>query len=183
MSTWVVNHVPEMLLYQGQTINKFGLDRTGTVDYQFNKQGFRSHVDFNFVPDYAFFGCSLVFGIGVPYNSIFPNMFDRVHNYGIAGNYNNDDIFSIIKNYLNSLAYNDLTKKFVYWTDRNTESLDRYSKQLSDQGFIQAFCGDKTPYKNCFAGFPAVDADVSKTHMGAKTHLGTYKLLCNLFNQ
>jgi hypothetical protein len=183
MSTWVINHVPGMIQYQGQTINSFGLDRTETIDYQFNKQGFRSTVDFDFVPDYAFFGCSLVFGIGVPYKSIFPNMFDQSHNYGIAGNYNNNDIFLIIENYLNSSAYSNSAKKFVCWNNRNIESLDHYSQILSEQGFIQIFCGDKMPYKNCFSAFPDVDFDASGTHMGVKTHLITYKLLCNLFNR
>jgi len=183
MSTWVINHVPGMIQHQDQTINCFGHDQTETINYQFNKQGFRSNVDFNFVPDYAFFGCSSVFGIGVSDKFIFPNMFNRSHNYGVAGNYNNDDIFLIIENYLNSMAYSNSTKKFIYWTNRNTESLDYYSQKLSEQGFIQAFCGDKMPYKNCFASFPNIDSDISGTHMGAKTHLITYKLLCNLFNQ
>jgi hypothetical protein len=183
MPTWVTNHVPGMIQYLGQTVNQFGLDQTGTIDYQFNQQGFRSATDFNFVPDYAFFGCSSVFGIGVANNYIFPSMFPQTHNYGIAGIYNNDDAFLIIDNYLHSAAFNKSTKKFVYWTNRNTESLDSYSKQLSQLGFIQAFCGNKMPYSNCFSGVPDIDADVSNTHMGAATHLITYKLLCKLFKQ
>jgi hypothetical protein len=183
MSNWVTNHVPGMIQYQGQTVNRFGLDQTGTIDYQLNQQGFRSPTDFDFVPDYAFFGCSSVFGIGVAHNDIFASMFPQSHNYGLAGAYNNDDAFLIIDNYLHSSAFNKSAKKFVYWTNRNTESLDRYSRQLSELGFIQSFCGDRMPYKNCFPGIADVDADVSATHMGPATHLITYKLLCKLFGQ
>ncbi len=183
MSAWVTNHVPGMIRCQGQTVNQFGLDQTGIIDYQFNQQGFRSLVDFDFVPNHAFFGCSSVFGIGVAYNYIFPSMFPLSHNYGLAGIYNNDDAFLIVDNYLHSSAFNKATKKFVYWVNRNTESLDLYSRQLSKLGFIQAFCGDKMSYKNCFSGVPNVDADVSNTHMGISTHLITYKLLCKLFKQ
>lgn len=183
MPTWVINHVPGMLQHRGQTVKQFGLDQTGTIDYQFNQQGFRSPVDFDFVPDYAFFGCSSVFGIGVAHDHIFPSMFPRSHNYGLAGKYDNDDAFLIIDNYLHSSAFSNSTKKFVYWTDRNTESLDLYSKKLSELGFVQSFCGPKMPYNNCFSGVPNVDTDVSLTHMGVNTHLITYKLLCNLFKR
>ena len=183
MPAWVTNHIPGMIQFQGQVVDQFGLDHTGTIDYQFNQQGFRSPIDFDFVPDYAFFGCSSVFGIGVAHNHIFPSMFPQSHNYGLAGNYNNDDAFLIINNYLHSSAFSNSAKKFVYWTDRNTESLDLYSRQLSKLGFIQAFCGDKMPYNNCFSGVPNVDADVSGTHMGTNTHLITYKILCQLFKQ
>lgn len=183
MSAWVINHVPGMIKHQGQTVDRFGFDQTGTVDYHFNQQGFRSLTNFDFVPNYAFFGCSSVFGIGVAHQSVFSNMFDHAHNYGLAGDYNNDDVFMIIEQYLQSSAYSDATKKLVYWTDRNTQYLDRYSQQLSEQGFVQLFCGPKLPYKNCFVGFPSVDQDASGTHMGAKTHLTTYKLLCSVFNR
>jgi len=183
MSTWVINHVPGMIKHQGQTVDRFGFDQTGTVDYQFNCNGFRSRVDFDFVPDYAFFGCSLVFGIGVPHEHVFANKFDHAHNYGLAGDYNNDDVYESIQRYLKSLAYSESTKKFVYWTDRNTEHLQDYSKQLSELGFIQAFCGPKMPHANCIAGFPSVDLDASGTHMGIKSHLTMYKLLCSLFSQ
>jgi hypothetical protein len=183
MSTCVSNHVPGMSQHKGQTINRFGLDQTGTINYQFNQQGFRAPVNFNFVPDYAFFGCSLVFGVGVQYDCAFPTMFAQSHNYGLAGEYNNDDIFLIIENYLNSNVYNSLTKKFVCWADRNTENIDNYSNQLSQQGFIQLFCGDTMPYKNCFAMLSNIDVDASHTHMGTNTHLTIYKLLCSLFNR
>lgn len=170
MSTWVTNHISVMIQQQGQTVDRFGLDQTGTIAYQFNQQGFRSPVDFDFVPGHVFFGCSSVFGIGVAHDHIFPSMFPQSHNYGLAESYNNDDAFLIIDSYLHSSAFSKSAKKFVYWTDRNTESLDSYSRQLSKLGFIQAFCGERMPYKNCFAGVPDVDADVSNTHTWVSKH-------------
>jgi hypothetical protein len=178
---WVNNHVPNMIQHIGQTLDKFGKDRTGLVKYQFNQQGFRSPVDFNFVPEYVFFGNSLVFGIGVAYEYTFPGMFNFSHNYGLAGNYNNDDIFKIIENYLNSDVYSSKTKKAVVWTNRNEENVNSYSKQLSEQGFVQLFCGDLMPYKNCFRAVANIDFDVSGTHMGIKTHLATCRLLSESF--
>jgi len=180
MLNWVTNHVPRMIQHKGQTINQFGKDQTGTINYEFNQQGFRSPVDFDFIPDHAFFGNSLVFGIGVAYEYTFPGMFNLSHNYGLAGSYNNDDTFIIIENYLSSDAYSSKTKKAVVWTNRNDENIDSYSKQLSEQGFVQLFCGDLMPYKNCFRAVANVDSDVSGTHMGIKTHLATYRILRSL---
>ena len=183
MLNWVTNHVSGMIQHKGQTIDKFGKDQTGTINYQFNQQGFRSPIDFDFIPNSAFFGCSLVFGIGVAYEYTFPGMFNLSHNYGLAGDYNNNDAFITIENYLNSDAYSSSTKKFVCWTNRNEENIDVYSKRLSQEGFVQLFCGDLMPYKNCFRAVGNVDFDVSGTHMGIKTHLATYELLCSLFNE
>ena len=73
MPTRVTNHVYGMIQHKGQTINQFGLDQTGTINYQFNQQGFRAPIDFDFIPNYAFFGCSLVFGIGVSREYTFPS--------------------------------------------------------------------------------------------------------------
>ena len=62
MPTPILNHVPGMIKNQGQIIESFGKDCTGQINYQFNQQGFRGILDFDFMPEYAFFGCSLVFG-------------------------------------------------------------------------------------------------------------------------
>ena len=181
MTNWVNNHVPKMTQCKGQIVDKFGQDNTGTIRYEFNQQGFRAPVDFDFIPNYAFFGCSLVFGIGVEYKHTFPAMFNLSHNYGLASTYNNDDTFITIENYLKSDAYSSSAKKFVCWKPYNEENIDSYSKALSEQGFVQLFCGDLMPYKNCFRALANEDFDVSGTHMGIKTHLSTYKLLCTLF--
>jgi hypothetical protein len=61
--------------------------------------------------------------------------------------------------------------------------IHRQGQTINQFGFIQAFCGDKMPYKNCFSSVPNVANNVSNTHMGVATHLITYKILCQLFKQ
>ena len=55
-----MNHVSGMQKCQGLTVDTFGKDTTGKVLYTFNKQGFRSQIDYVTSPSVAFFGCSLV---------------------------------------------------------------------------------------------------------------------------
>ena len=181
--TTLINHVPGMLQYQGSVSNQFGKDSTGKINYKFNQQGFRSDIDFDFVPDYAFFGCSLVFGIGVAADNVFSSYFDNSQNYGIAGVYNNDDVYIIIDKFLKSDLYAQHTRIAVVWTNRNDENLDSYYHTLKNYDIKHFFCGEKLPYNNCYAMPRNLDNDVSSTHMGSKTHQFFYKLLWSLFNQ
>ena len=179
----VVNHVPGMLQYQGGVSNQFGKDSTGKINYKFNQQGFRSDIDFNFVPDYAFFGCSLVFGIGVTVENVFSSYFISSQNYGLAGTYNNDDVYIILDAFLKSDLYSQHTKIVVVWTNRHTENLDTYYHNLKDYDIKHFFCGEKLPYNNCYAMLKNLDNDVSATHMGPKTHQFFYKFLWSLLNR
>ena len=181
MSEYVINHVAGMIELAGKTVNKFGKDSTGTIKYTFNNQGFRSDRDYVDVPDYAFFGCSLVFGIGVDNNQLFANMFNNSHNYGLAGTYTNHDIFQVIEKF--NQTYNNNVKKVVCWTDRDSHLLSNYSPALADLNFYQFFCGDVLHYQNCFKMLPDVDRDVSQSHMGVNSHKQMYKVLCALFKQ
>jgi hypothetical protein len=165
------------------TVYQFGNDNTGLVEYTFNSQGFRSSQDYVIVPNYAFFGCSLVFGIGVPIDQVFTSYFTHSHNYGIAGNYNNNDIFQSIQDFINSELYSCDTKLIIVWTDRNTEWIDNYYQQLKSYNVIHFFCGKVLSYQNCYAMIPQLDTDISGTHMGAKTHRTFWKVLSNLCNQ
>lgn len=178
----LINHVPGMLQCRGSMSNRFGKDSTGKINYKFNQQGFRSNVDFDFIPDYAFFGCSIVFGIGVPLENIFSSYFDNSQNYGIAGGYDNNDVYIIIDKFLKSDLYSPHIKIAVVWTDRNNENLDTYYRKLKDYDIKHFFCGEKLPYDNCYAMLGNLDNDVSMTHMGSKTHRFFYKLLQALFN-
>lgn len=182
MSEYVINHVPGMIELAGKTVDKFGKDSTGSIQYSFNNQGFRSLFDYCDTPDYAFFGCSLVFGIGVNEQQTFAGMFANSHNYGLAGSYTNQDVFKVIQNF-DQIYSNPAIKKVVFWTDRDQHLLLDYSPELVKKGFIQFFCGELLPYQNCFQMIPQVDMDVSQTHMGSKSHAMMYKILCALFNQ
>ena len=182
MSTTVINHVPGMNLCAGKTLSKFGKDQTDKITYTFNQQGFRSLIDFNYIPTYAFFGCSLVFGIGVQMEQTFPYMFENSQNYGIAGVYNNHDTFKLINNFINSELYSEKTKIAVVWHVRDPHNLDSYYQHLQKYKILHFFCGKRLKHERCYSVFPNLDYDISNTHYGPKSHLAFYKLLCALFN-
>ena len=172
-----------MLQCRGSMSDRFGKDSTGKINYKFNQQGFRSDIEFNFVPDYAFFGCSLVFGIGVTVENVFSSYFINSQNYGLAGAYNNDDVYIILDAFLKSDLYSQHTKIVVVWTNRHTENLDTYYHNLKDYDIKHFFCGEKLPYNNCYAMLKNLDNDVSTTHMGPKTHQFFYKFIWSLLNR
>ena len=47
------------------TVNKFGNDETGLISYKFDEYGFREGNDYENNPYIAFFGVSLLYGIGI----------------------------------------------------------------------------------------------------------------------
>ena len=171
-----------MMAKQGKCTNRFGLDSTGVIQYQFNRQGFRATKDFDFIPDYAFFGCSLVFGIGVPENVTFPYLFKNSQNYGLAGLYDNADVMLVLQNFLKSDLYRDYVKIVVVWHKRQDQLLSQYYQLLKDFNIIHFFCGPVLPYKRCYR-FPLnQDFDASGTHPGIKTHKFLCKALNSLFH-
>lgn len=184
MSVELINSpVIPMWNNRSATVQKFGKDQTGTVDYQFNSQGFRSNVDYNFVPDYAVFGCSIVFGIGVPLKDTFAGQFESIHNYGLASNYDSTDCFNVVQQFVSSKWYNENTKMAVIWTDRGQEILPEYVEKLQQYRMIHFFCGNRLNLANCYSVKSNLDLDVSGTHPGPRTHKFIYKLLCPLFDR
>ena len=177
-----MNHVPDMKKCQGLTVDTFGKDTTGRILYTFNKQGFRSQIDYVISPSVAFFGCSLVFGVGVDQDKIVTSYFTDSHNYGLAGNYNNQDTYQIIKRFTASRLY-DNTPMIVVWHSRGNENLNQYYNDLKSFNIYHFFCGQKLQESNCFAMIQNIDADVSETHMGPKTHKLFFKIVCALLNQ
>jgi len=179
----IANHVVEMSRLNGSQVYKFGLDATGKICYKFNSQGFRSEVDFDVVPKYAFFGCSMVLGIGVPVDQTFAYMFENSQNYGIAGNYNNFDVFSLVKKFLDSSTHTKNTKIAVIWHARDSDNLESYYEQLTPHKILHFFCGEPLPYELCYPVLPNIDYDVSNTHYGPKSHRAFWRLLSSLFDQ
>jgi hypothetical protein len=172
-----------MIEKKGTCTNHFGKDNTGTVHYQFNQQGFRASKDFDFVPDYAFFGCSLVFGIGVSENLTFPYLFKNSQNYGLAGSYDNSNVMTVLENFLQSSLYRDPVKIAVVWHKRQDEMLSEYYQRLKDFDIIHFFCGPALPYKRCYRTPTNQDFDVSNTHPGIQSHRFIWKTLDSLFRQ
>ena len=182
MSVDLTCHVPGMQQYRNQQLDQFGKDTTGQVQYTFNQQGFRSQVDYNTSPSVAFFGCSLVFGIGVSQDKITTSYFANCHNYGLAGQYDNHDTYQTIKRFTASKLYCN-TPMIVVWHSRDSENLDQYYDDLKNLHIYHFFCGTPLPHHNCFAMIKHTDTDVSQTHMGPASHQFFYKITCALLNQ
>lgn len=183
MSADVINSpVAKMWQNRSSRVQTFGKDQTGTVDYCFNSQGFRSNVDYDFVPEYAFFGCSIVFGIGVPQKDIFAGQFNSVHNYGLASNYTNTDCFNTIEQFVKSKWYNQETKLAVIWSDRDQDLLPTYIEKLQPYRMIHFLCDNQLTLDNCHTLKSNFDYDASNTHPGPKTHKFIHRVLCHLFN-
>jgi hypothetical protein len=175
--------VDSMWQNRSTTVGKFGLDQTDIIKYCFNSQGFRSQVDYDFVPDYAIFGCSIVFGIGVDQKDTIAGQFDSVHNYGLAGNYNNTDCYNVIEQFVNSKWYTPHTKMAVIWTHRDQEILPQYIEKLQKYHMIHFFCGDCPDLPGCYKFISNLDHDVSLSHPGPKTHRFIHQSLCQLFDR
>ena len=168
---------------RGQTVNSFGLDQTNLVTYTFNQQGFRSNIDYNNPPQIALFGCSLIFGVGVEHEHVTASLFQNCYNYGLAGTYTNSDIAKTVENFIHSDLYSSNVKMAVVWTNRDEDLLDSLYQNLEPFNIQHFFCGKKLNHKNCYKFIPAVDKDVSGTHMGPLTHKIFYRTLCTIFNQ
>ena len=168
---------------KGTTVREFGRDRTGQISYTFNQQGFRSNREFDFVPDYAFFGCSIVVGIGVPIEKTFASQFENSQNYGVCGNYDNSHILDIILNFSNSACFRPQTKLFVLWTNRDSNNLLDFYRRLEHLNITHMFCGPRLDQDKCYSMITNVDWDVSGTHPGEKTHQILYKMICPALNR
>lgn len=179
----MINHVSDMYNLRGQTVDKFGLDHTGCIKYRFNQQGFRSNLNFDATPKHALFGCSLIFGIGVNNSDTVASLLPNTYNFGLAGRYNNNDIYQTIVNYVNSDLYSLDTKMCVVWTNRDQQSLPYTVANLAHLNLYHFFCGNIVPGIKCFKFIDQIDYDISRTHMGPKTHAVFAKILWALFNQ
>lgn len=172
----------DMWQHRGQTVTQWGRDRTNLVQYCFNSQGFRSTAEYDFIPRYAFFGCSITFGIGVAQTQSFAGLFDHSHNYGLAGDYTNADILDVLVQFLRTDIYSPDTKLCVVWSDRDQEHLPAMLVQLQEYPLEHFFCGTKPSGPRMWKFPPQIDTDVSGTHPGPLTHKFFYNVLCSIFN-
>lgn len=166
--------------HRGQTVKTWGKDSTGLIDYQFNQQGFRSPVAYESSPRWAFFGNSVVFGIGVRWEQTLVAQFESSQNFGLSGNYMNHHSVTNLLNFVNTNLYTDQTKVVFFWIDRDElleQMIQRVNRHVPNVLHISS--GKK------LAGavnlMPHKDLDVSGTHPGPLTHAmwaKTIKLLC-----
>lgn len=155
--------------HRNQTVRQWGKDQTGKIEYQFNSQGFRSPVDYTQSPDYAFFGNSIVFGVGMPYNQILCSQFENSQNYGLSGDYMNHHSVTNLASFVASPLYSSNTKIVFFWIDRNEpiEEMIREVNQLAPK-VLHISSGKKR--RGAINLLPSKDFDVSGTHPGIETH-------------
>ena len=155
--------------HAGQTVRRWGKDQTGLIEYQFNSQGFRSPTDYSQAPDLAFFGNSIVFGIGVPLPETLVAQFERSQNYGLAGNYMNHHSVTNLQNFVNSKLYQPHTRIVFFWIDRD-EPIDDMIQQVNALAprVLHISSGQRRP--GAVNLMPHRDQDVSGTHPGPLTH-------------
>lgn len=151
--------------------SRWGKDQTGTVQYQFNAQGFRGNQNYDWIPDHAFFGNSSVFGIGVPNDKTLVSHFSGAHNYGLAGVYMNWHSVENLKRFVSSPFCADHTKIVFAWIERpEQESITELIAQanLVRSNILHISMGEK--YPGAVNLMPSIDFDVSGTHPGPKSH-------------
>lgn len=161
-----------MQKHAGQTVNCFGIDDSGTTDYRINSQGWRADGTQDFVPDWAFFGTSIVFGIGVDIEQAFASQFANSHNYGFAGEYDNQDIRAFLDTFIHSEFYRPDLRMVVVWRyiEAYPPILKQYVEELNNYNILHFFPDHTIQSANCYPVFKNIDTDRSGTHMGPKTH-------------
>ena len=154
-----------------KTITRWGKYQTGLISYMINTQGFRGKHDYSGAPDFAFFGSSTVFGIGINEEDTLVSHFSNAHNYGLAGDYLNNCSIKNLKNFLNSPVYNPSVKIIFFWIDRpGQEDLNELLSKVQELRTDILHISQGIKYKGMLNLMPHVDLDVSGTQPGIKTH-------------
>lgn len=153
------------------TQSKWGKDQTGTIEYQFNGQGFRGTCDYSWIPTHAFFGNSAVFGVGVEVNETFVSYFLKAHNYGLSGNYMNWHSVENLKRYINSPFHAPSTKIIFVWIDRpGVENIPQLIDRVNAMRPNVLHISMGVKYPTSINLMPSIDHDASETHPGPKSH-------------
>lgn len=169
---------------RGTTVNKWGKDSTGLIEYRFNNHGFRSDNDYLKSPEYAIFGSAVVFGVGVPAEQSLCSLLLRCQNYGLSGNYFNHHSVTNLKAFLNSPLYSTDTKIVFFWIDRpGVEDIESMINEVNSLNvkILHINQGEKIP--GAINLIPHVDLDVSGTQPGPKTHIIWAKIIQQLINR
>lgn len=174
-----------ILLYnqKGKTLMSWGKDRTGKIVYKINNQGFRGEHDFDYKPNYAFFGTSTLFGIGVKAEDILISYFPNAHNYGLAGLYLNRESIENLKKFINSGLYDETVKIIFFWIDRpGKEDLNKLLQEVKSIKNNILHISQGIKYNGMINLMPHIDLDVSETQPGPKTHKIWAKTIKQLLN-
>ena len=170
-----------MLSFANSCVNKYGLDNTGKILYNFDSYGFREGNNYDIHPSIVFFGCSYLFGIGVRFNERFSSYFNNSWNFGLCGEYIEEE--SLINYKLFKKNYRGYkTYKIVFcWKSSNTVQLKKLITSVDNNENIYHTIPTSLKLKNykLMRNLKNIDYDVSGTHYGPKTHQKFSKLLCH----
>ena len=155
--------------HRGQTVNRWGKDRTGLIEYQFNNQGFRNVQDYNWKPSIAIFGNSIVFGVGVDYPDILCNLLPDTQNYGLSGIYKNHHSVTNLKEFISSDLYSSSVKIVFFWIDR-AEPIEDMIQDINQATPNVLHISSGIKRAGAINLMPSTDYDVSGTHPGPLTH-------------
>ena len=162
---------PNRYMYdvRGTDVNSWGKDSTGSITYTFDEFGFRNHNNYNKIPSYVFFGCSLLFGVGVEKNEVFTSRFN-CWNFGLAGEYTESQIMDCYEEFKQTKIQ---SKVIFVWRD-----YDLIPKDILNNELVYHCLPLKSNKTNHVELLSHLDFDVSGTHWGVKTHDKFYKMLC-----
>lgn len=162
---------PNQYMYdhRDRTVRSWGKDSTGLIKYTFDQYGFRNHNNYDKTPEYVFFGCSMLFGIGVERQNVFSNQFN-CWNFGLAGKYNESQILDCYRQF----KLLDINCKIVFvWRFRDSVP----NLGLLNDDKIYHCLPYRSESKNHVRLLENIDYDVSGTHWGIKTHARFQKIL------
>jgi len=166
----IPNNNRALYAVRGTTVTRWGKDQTGTISYKINNQGFRSNVDYDWSPKYAFFGSSTVFGIGINGQDLLVNQFDNAHNYGLAGDYLNCESLENLRAFVASPLYQN-TQIVFFWIDRlGIEKIEQLIPVANSLAKNILHISQGVKYEGAVNLMPHIDLDISGTQPGVKTH-------------
>jgi hypothetical protein len=156
--------------HRGQTVNRWGKDHTSLIEYRFNSQGYRHAQTYDWPADWAFFGNSIVFGVGVEESNILTSYFAHCQNYGLSGHYMNHHSVTNLQNFLKSSCCTAHTRIVFFWIERPSENIDALIQQVKHMApqCLNVSSGPRRP--GTINLMPQQDSDVSGTHPGPVTH-------------
>jgi hypothetical protein len=156
--------------HRGQTVRTWGKDNTGLIEYRFNSQGYRHAQTYNWPAEWAFFGNSIVFGVGVSESDILTSYFDHSQNYGLSGHYMNHHSVTNLKHFVESECFRPQTHIVFFWIDRDSEDINQLIQQVNSLApkCLNISSGQQRP--GTINLMPDKDSDVSGTHPGPRTH-------------
>lgn len=169
-----------MFNQRGKTLQTWGKDTTGLISYTLNNQGFRSDIDYTEPSEYAFFGSSAIFGIGVKTEDTLVAQLNA-QNYGLAGEYVNQDSVINLENFLNTKLYNN-TRIVFFWVSRPNENITTLSNYVNSLVPNVLHISQGPQYSGLINLMPQCDLDVSGTHPGPKTQLIWAKTIQAIFD-